>query len=81
MIRLRMLAVDNAKASASFKTLKGAQKWAAKWVGEHPVFGSYYAVSDDGVCTVIPLEGVTLEALFPPNDEGVLHRMEREVRK
>ena len=48
----------------TYRTLRGAQQYAYQRVGVSPTLGSYYAVSDDGVCK-IECEGCTLEELFP----------------
>src|SRR5262249_17319420 len=39
--------IDGHCETRVFKTLRGARKFAQKWVGEHPDLGSYYAVSYD----------------------------------
>lgn len=52
--KLRVNTIDRFSQTRTFKTLKGAQKFAAKWVGEHPDTSESfnYAVSGDGVCKV-----------------------------
>jgi hypothetical protein len=59
-------AVDGFKKTRKFKTIKGAQKFAQGYIGEHPDMGRTYAVSFDGVGK-IEVEGTTLESLFPSN--------------
>ena len=63
-IALRYLATDCASRRQTFKTLKGAQAFAHKWVGATPEIGSTYAVSGDGVGR-ITWEGCTARDLFP----------------
>ena len=56
--------VDRFSQSRTFKTLAGAQKYAAKWVGETPDMGLGYAVSFDGVGRIM-VKGAPLADLFP----------------
>lgn len=65
-IKVRYRSVDRFSKTATFKTLKGAQRFAHKWVGETPEVGTYYnyAVSGDGVGRVT-VEGATMRELFP----------------
>jgi hypothetical protein len=49
----------------SFKSLKGAQKYAHDWIGPCPSLGGYYAVSDDGVGKITVSGDATLAELFP----------------
>lgn len=63
-IRVRYQSIDRFRKTAKFKTLKGAQRFAHDWVGEHPEIGSHYAVSGDGVGK-ITVTGATLAELFP----------------
>jgi len=58
-------AVDGFRKRKRFKTLKGAQAYAHRAIGEHPDIGGGYAVSFDGIAT-IRVAGVTLAELFPP---------------
>lgn len=75
MIKVRYKSIDRFSQSRSFKTLKGAQRFAQKWVGPTPELGTWYAVSGDGVGR-ITVEGCSLEDLFPKaatpkgDDEG-----------
>lgn len=64
MIHILYTAVDGARISRSFKTLKGAKSFAHKWVGAYPEMGSHYAVSGDGIGKV-QATGVSLDELFP----------------
>lgn len=63
MITVRYSSIDHYHKTSQFKTLEGARKFAVRCVGEHPDFGSTYAVSDDGVGKVT-VEGCTLRDLF-----------------
>jgi hypothetical protein len=63
-IRVRYTTIDRFSQSRRFKTLEGAQKYAAKYVGETPELGSFYAVSGDGVGK-ITCEGCRVSDLFP----------------
>jgi hypothetical protein len=64
-ITVRYSSVDSyGKAiTRKFKTMKGASKFARKWVGDYPDLGSTYAVSFDGVGKVT-VEGCTIKELF-----------------
>ena len=74
MITTHYSAIDGFRARRTFKTLKGAQKYAQERVGKHPdiATGWGYAVSDDGIGK-ITVEGalveggrrITLADLFP----------------
>ncbi len=63
-MKITYQAVDGYRVTKSFKTLAGAQRFAHKWVGASPGLGVGYAVSDDGIGTIWPREGVTLRQLF-----------------
>lgn len=65
-ITVRYSSVDGCFKTRTYHTLKGAQKFAQKWVGRHPEIGRTYAVSFDGVGK-IEVEGATLADLFPPD--------------
>lgn len=56
-------AIDGARITRQFKTLKGANRFAAEYVGDHPTIGAGYAVSDDGVGKVT-VTGCSLRELF-----------------
>lgn len=58
---------DGCSKKHTFKTLKGARKYAQEYVGEHPDIGSSYAVSYDGIGTISIISGTTLAELFPPD--------------
>jgi hypothetical protein len=64
MIRVRYESIDRFSKTRRFKTLKGAQKFAQKYLGETPEMGSFYAVSGDGIGK-ITCEGCRLYDLFP----------------
>jgi len=68
VIKIRYSAVDGFSKRKSFKSLKGARKYAIEMLGKYPSFGSYYAVSDDGVGKIEVISGVKLRDLF--GDEG-----------
>lgn len=65
-IRIRYEAVDGYRKTSTFKTLAGAQKYAADRVGETPDTSAFgrYAVSDDGIGKIM-VEGATMVELFP----------------
>ena len=64
MIKVRYSSFDSRRGKwRSFKTLKGARKYAQHWIGKHPEMGSTYAVSGDGIGK-IEVEGVELRKLF-----------------
>lgn len=63
-IIVRYSSCDGYSERRKFKTLKGAQKFAHKWVGEHPEIGSSYAVSGEGIGKVT-VSGCSLRELFP----------------
>jgi len=62
--------IDHCRKTRKFKTLKGAQAFAQKYVGKHPEMGSFYAVSGDGVGK-ITAHGVNLTDLFQSEAESV----------
>jgi hypothetical protein len=68
--------VDGFSQTRSFKTLEGAQAYAQKMVGDAPTFGSFYAVSDDGVGRVT-VRGATLAELFPRSAAGERDEVDR----
>ena len=68
-ITLRFLSSDGSKWTKRFTTLAGASAAAIKAIGETPTFGSDYAVSDDGVCTV-RVSGASLAQLFPATERA-----------
>mgnify|MGYP005830341315 FL=1 len=61
-ITIRYSAVDGYRETRRFKTLQGAQRYADKMLGI-PEFGSYYAVSQDGIGKITAT--ISLRALFP----------------
>jgi len=63
MIKVRYTTIDRVNKLRTFKTLKGARKFAMDWVGPQDVEGGSYAVSDDGVGK-ITWQGVTRRELF-----------------
>lgn len=66
-IKVSYRSVDGHTTTRTFKTLKGAQKFAHYWVGAHPEIGSTYAVSGDGIGKIMA-HGATLRELFPENN-------------
>jgi hypothetical protein len=71
MIKLRYSTIDRFSETRTFKTLKGAQKYAHGRVGASPeisrTFG--YAVDANGIGKVEIREGATLDQLFPSSAE------------
>lgn len=63
-IKIKYRTIDGCRKYRTFKTIHSAQKFAHTWVGKHPDFGSWYAVSNDGVGT-IEISGATMEEIFP----------------
>src|SRR5262245_8677800 len=63
MIYVRIRTCDGVDKTIDCETLEGAREWAMHYVGEHPEFGSYYAVSSDGIATV-SVTGCDLKELF-----------------
>lgn len=65
-IRVRYRTIDRFSQSRKFKTLKGAQRFAQKWVGKHPdisdTFGYAVNMHGDGKITC---EGCSIHELFP----------------
>lgn len=68
MIKVYYTACDGTRITRSFKTLKGARKFATDYVGKNPEMGRGYAVSGNGVGTVT-VDGCTLKELFAPAAE------------
>lgn len=58
-------AVDGFRKRAQFKTLKGAQAFAQKWIGATPELGGSYAVSGDGVGKIAVDGDAKVADLFP----------------
>lgn len=71
MIVVIYRSVDGVHRVKRFGTLPAAQAFAWHCVGKHPDIGSTYAVSFDGIGTIM-CEGCTLEDLFPQDDHGVI---------
>jgi len=63
-IKLRYESVDGVRKTRTFKTVKGAKRFADTWVGTHPDLGGSYAVSQDGIGKIVVLSGITLRQLF-----------------
>lgn len=79
MIKVKYSSVDRFRKTGSFKTLKGARKFAQSWIGKYPEMGSSYAVSGDGIGK-IEVQGCALAELFgeekptaPPSKVYVVH--------
>jgi hypothetical protein len=64
VIKLRYSSVDGCGKQKSFKSLKGARKYAQEMVGKNPEMGSRYAVSGDGIGKIVVIEGAALAELF-----------------
>lgn len=91
IIKVTYSSIDRYRQTRSFSTLKGAQAFATRWIGETPEMGSHYAVSGDGVGK-ISMTWVTFEAagaetpvrlidLFPRLVEGEKALREMEARR
>lgn len=85
MIKVKYISIDSSGRGQwkTFKTLKGARKFAQYWVGKHPELGSTYAVSGDGVGKIVA-EGVALKDLFgddikQDNEPDPLEEHERKL--
>jgi hypothetical protein len=63
-IKVRVSSIDGFSKSRKFKTLKGAQRFAQKYVGAHPDMGVWYAVSDLGTTKVTVSGDALLKDLF-----------------
>lgn len=74
-IRVRYSTIDRYYESRRFKTLEGARRYAARWIGETPDIGySFgYAVSADGIGK-ITVDGATLDELFPASADATIER-------
>jgi hypothetical protein len=77
-IRVSYQSIDRFTQTKTYKTLKGAQRFAQHWVGAHPEIGTGYAVSGDGVGKITVI-GATLHELFPREDEGELLRQSKSA--
>lgn len=64
MIKVLYQASDGYRLTKKYKTLRGAQRFAQKWVGSTPELGTGYAASFDGIGT-IRVQGASLSDLFP----------------
>lgn len=62
-MKITYSSIDRVRVTRTFKTLKGARKFAQSWVGKNPEMGSTYAVSGDGIGK-ITADGVALADLF-----------------
>jgi hypothetical protein len=56
--------IDRFSIRRTFATLAGAQRFAAKYLGDHPEIGRGYAISSDGIGRVT-CQGCALSDLFP----------------
>lgn len=63
MITVRYSSIDGARKAKRTTDIAKARAFAVQWVGEHPDFGTSYAVSFDGVGK-ITVEGAALAELF-----------------
>jgi hypothetical protein len=74
LIRLTYSTIDRYRKAGVFKTLKGAQKFAHRWVGPHPEVSETfrYAVSADGVGK-LTVDGVSFAELFPDHTGDDCH--------
>ena len=79
IIQITRQACDGFRDTRTFKTIKGARKFAVKYVGDRPEMGGDYAVSRDGIAT-IRVHGVTLRELFE-GETKVSNTAEYEVQR
>lgn len=70
MIKVKYSSVDGYRKVKSFKTLKGARKYAQFMIGKNPDMGSSYAVSNDGIGKIEIGAGAALADLFGDEREG-----------
>lgn len=70
-IKVKYTSIDRCRKAGTFGTLRGAQKFAQRWVGRHPEIGEVfqYAVCANGVGKVT-VQGATLAELFPGHGDG-----------
>jgi hypothetical protein len=66
-ITVTYTSIDRCRTVRTFKTLAGARKFAAEYVGHHPEIGCGYAISSDGIGKVT-VKGCTLANLFRTAD-------------
>lgn len=71
LIAVTYTSIDGARRRSTFKTLAGARRFAAKWVGSMPSIGSDYAVTADGIGKVT-VTGADIGDLFIA-EAGGLH--------
>lgn len=69
-MKITYTSIDGVRKSRTFKTLKGARKFADDMVGPQDVEGGYYAVSSDGVGR-ITWSGVSRADLFGSDKPAV----------
>ena len=67
MIKIRLSAIDGSRETRTFKTLTGAQRYAARHIDANGEFGPGYAVSSDGIVTIRVI-GATLHEILPNNE-------------
>lgn len=67
-IKVIYTSVDYCRKTRTFKTVKGASKFAREWIGDHPIMGMGYAILDDGVGKIEA--NIDLKELFPGQSEG-----------
>ncbi len=74
-IRVRYSSIDRCYINRRFRTLEGARRFAARYVGETPEIGYTfnYAVSADGIGK-ITVDGATLTELFPRSADDTIER-------
>ena len=72
LIHVAYRAIDGYRERRTFKTLKGARRYATHWVGPHPEVGVAGAASEDGV-GLIQVDGDARAATLFPEDEICTH--------
>ena len=70
-MKITYTSIDGVRKTRSFKSLKGARKFARTMVGPQHAEGGHYAVSNDGVGK-IEWAGVSRSELFPHDDRAVV---------
>jgi hypothetical protein len=72
MIKIYRTSIDGCRSVRSFKSLKGARKFATDAVGPQDAFGGHYAVSNDGIVKVT-WAGCTRAELFATPKSDTSH--------
>jgi len=72
LIRVTYESIDGYRETRTYKTLKGARRYAQHWLGEHPDIGITGAVDDYGIGK-IQVDGDARSADLFPEDETCTH--------